>query len=261
MQDMRRAAPQANEMVQRAGAVAEKQEDDLFEIDLVELLYRLLEKAKYIVAASVIGALIMGVITFTVITPTYTATAKLYVMNANESAINLSDFQIGTYLTSDYQEVFKNWHVHEMVLQELNLPYTYAELSDMLEVTNPSNTRILYLSVTSPDPMEAKAIADTYAEKAQEFIASTMDTKMPAIFEEALLPSSPSMPNKVSNIAAGFILGLLLSCALITADFLIDDRIRSSDEVEKYLKLPVLGIMPREGAKGGASRHAGRKER
>ena len=59
----------------------------------------------------------------------YTATSKLYVVNTKDSAINLSDLQIGNYLASDYTEVFSNWHVHEMVLQRLGLDYTYSQLA------------------------------------------------------------------------------------------------------------------------------------
>ena len=87
-------------------------EDD--EINLVELLYRLIEKWKIIALASLLGALIAAVYTFCFITPMYTATSKLYVVNTKDSAINLSDLQIGNYLASDYTEVFSNWHVHEM---------------------------------------------------------------------------------------------------------------------------------------------------
>ena len=85
------------------------------EIDLVELMYRLLEKWKIIVLACILGALIAGVYTICFVTPMYTATSKLYVVNAKDSAINLSDLQVGNYLASDYTEVFSNWHVHEMV--------------------------------------------------------------------------------------------------------------------------------------------------
>ncbi len=64
-------------------------EDD--EINLVELLYRLIEKWKIIALASLLGALIAAVYTFCFITPMYTATSKLYVVNTKDSAINLSD--------------------------------------------------------------------------------------------------------------------------------------------------------------------------
>ena len=115
-------------------------EDD--EINLVELLYRLIEKWKIIALASLLGALIAAVYTFCFITPMYTATSKLYVVNTKDSAINLSDLQIGNYLASDYTEVFSNWHVHEMVLQRLGLDYTYSQLAGMVSVKNPKDTRI-----------------------------------------------------------------------------------------------------------------------
>ena len=123
-------------------------EDD--EINLVELLYRLIEKWKIIALASLLGALIAAVYTFCFITPMYTATSKLYVVNTKDSAINLSDLQIGNYLASDYTEVFSNWHVHEMVLQRLGLDYTYSQLAGMVSVKNPKDTRrISFLAVPS----------------------------------------------------------------------------------------------------------------
>lgn len=229
--------------VVRESALLESTEDEL-QIDLIELLYHLLDRAKYIVASSVLGAILAGVITILCITPVYTATSKLYVMNSNDTAINLADLQIGAYLASDYQEVFRNWHVHERVIQQLNLPYSYKTLSSMINVTNPNDTRILYISVNSPDPVEAKKIADTYAAVAKEFIATTMDTREPSLFEEALLPSAPTSPSKTRNIALGFLLGFIVACGIFTIQFITDDKIRAATDVEKYLDLPVLGMMP-----------------
>ena len=190
----------------------------------------------------------------------YTATSKLYVVNAKDSAINLSDLQIGNYLASDYTEVFSNWHVHEMVLQRLGLDYTYSELAEMVSVENPKDTRILYVNVVSDDPQEAKDMADTYAQVAREFIAVKMDTEQPNIFEEALLPSRPSSPNKSKNIIMGFVIGLVLSCGAIIAQFLMDDRLRSADDIEKYAQLPTLGVMPKQ-AKSAQPRRTASKPR
>ncbi len=93
---------------------------------------------------------------------------------------------------------------------------------------------------------EAKDMADTYAQVAREFIAVKMDTEQPNIFEEALLPSGPSSPNKSKNVIMGFMIGLILSCGVIVAQFLMDDRLRSADDIEKYVQLPTLGIMPKQ---------------
>ena len=133
-----------------------------------------------------------------------------------------------------------------MVLQRLGLDYTYSQLAEMVSVENPKDTRILYVNVVSDDPQEAKDMADTYAQVAREFIAVKMDTEQPNIFEEALLPSRPSSPNKSRNIIMGFMIGLILSCSVIIAQFLMDDRLRSADDIEKYVQLPTLGVMPKQ---------------
>ena len=238
--------PEKQALDRKQPLVGQSEESVDGEIDLVELLYRLIEKWKIVVLACLLGALIAAVCTFYFMTPMYTATSKLYVVNAKDSAINLSDLQIGNYLASDYTEVFSNWHVHEMVLQRLGLDYTYSQLAEMVSVENPKDTRILYVNVVSDDPQEAKDMADTYAQVAREFIAVKMDTEQPNIFEEALLPSRPSSPNKSRNIIMGFMIGLILSCSVIIAQFLMDDRLRSADDIEKYVQLPTLGVMPKQ---------------
>ncbi len=230
-----------------------------YEINLLELAYRLLENAKYIVAAALIGALLSGVFTVLLIKPKYTATSKLYVLNANDSAINLSDLQIGTYLAADYQEVFSNWHVHEMVIQRLGLNYSYKQLTSMVTVSNPSGTRILYINAESGDPDEAKLLADTYTQVAQEFIAATMEAEKPNIFEEALRPTAPSSPSKTRNVIVGFLLGALLAVGFFTVQFIADDRIRSGEDIERYLNLPTLGMMPQQSRR--AVPNSGREQR
>ncbi len=72
-----------------------------YALDLLELFYRLLENAKSIAVAELIGALLAWSYTVVVVAPKYTATSKLYVLNTGDSAINLSDLQIGNYLASD----------------------------------------------------------------------------------------------------------------------------------------------------------------
>lgn len=238
------------------------QESDELEIDLVELMYRLLEKAKLIILAAVVGAIIAGVITFQFMTPTYTATSKLYVLNSKDSALSLSDLQIGTQLAADYIEVFSNWHVHEMVNQRMGTDYSYTQLGKMVRVTNPSFTRILYIEVETGSPEEAKTMADTYALVAQEFIAAKMETEMPNVFEEALTPTRPSSPHKTRNIILGFMLGAVAAIGILTVQFISDDRIRTSENLEKHLHMATLGMMPvTKGNDAGKSKHKGKKSK
>ena len=222
---------------------ASQANNNAVEIDLVALFYRLLEKFHWILLTALVGAGIALVIVSKFVTPMYQATAKIYIVGS-DTTISLSDLQIGSNLAADYQEVFKNWHVHELVDNRLNLNYSYTKLAGMISVTNPSNTHVLYVSAKSPDPVEAKTLADAYAQVAREFIATKMDMREPNIFEEARMPSAPVSPQKTRDIIIGFLLGGLLAAAIVTIKFLSVVRILSGEDIEKVGGLATLGIIP-----------------
>ncbi len=213
------------------------------EIDLVALAIRFLEKAHWIILTALLGAVLAGVYVYFGATPVYETTSKIYIVGS-DTTISLADLQIGSNLAADYQEVFKNWHVHELVDKRLNRNYSYSQLAGMVRVSNPTNTHVLYVTVKSTDPDEAKLLADTYAQVAREFIAAKMDMREPNIFEEAKKPDTPVSPQKTRTIIIGFLLGALLAMAVITIRFLNDDRIMTGEDVVKAGGLPLLGMIP-----------------
>ena len=103
------------------------QEDSEETIDLIELLYRLLANWKLIAGSAIAVAIVAALVTLLLMTPKYEATSTIYVLSRSDSAINMSDLQIGTALTSDYIKVFDMWEVHEGVISNLNLPYNYED--------------------------------------------------------------------------------------------------------------------------------------
>lgn len=214
------------------------------DIDLVELLFHLLDRIRFILLFAVLGAALSAAYTFFLITPIYEATSKLYVLNSSDSALNLSDLQVGTYLASDYIEVFKTWEVHEMVISDLGLNYSYSHLQNMLTIENPSGTRILYITIQSPSAEEAAAIANEYANVAIKYIASTMSTEEPNIMSVALVPTNPAYPSKTRNIILGFVIGFLVAVGWLTTRFVMDDKIKSVDDIRKYSSLPILAVVP-----------------
>ena len=214
------------------------------EIDLGELLLRFLEHIWLIIVFALLGAAISAIYTFYFITPMYEATSKLYIVNSEDSAINLTDLQIGTYMASDYLEVFKMWEVHEAIIQNLDLNYSYQELEGMVTIENPEYTRIINITVQSPRPQEAAAIANEYASVASKFIADTMSAEEPNIMSVALVPTNPSSPNLTKNILSGFFVGIALAAAIITILFMTDDKVKTADDVQKYTGLSVLAIVP-----------------
>ena len=259
--ESKKAITQAPAGGNRAAGSAEKAAGaNVVEIDLVALFFRFLEKAHWIVLTALIGAAIaFGIVNY-MVKPIYQATAKIYIVGS-DTTISLSDLQIGSNLAADYKEVFKNWHVHELVDKRLNLNYSYSKLSKMVSVTNPSSTHVLYVNVKSPDPEEAKLMADTYAQVAREFIAAKMDMREPNVFEEARKPSSPVTPQKTRDIIIGFLLGALLAMAIVTIKFISDDRICTSEDIAKVGKLPTLGMIPLQDMDHNAEKEINKKVR
>jgi len=223
---------------------ARVEDENEIEIDLLELVFRLIEKWKMIVAGALAGFLLMFVYSFILATPMYEATSKLYVLSSSDSAINLSDLQIGSYLTSDYMEVFEIWEVHEIVRQNLQITYTNEELEEMLTISNPGDTRILYITVAHEDPQFAAALANEYAAVAKRYISAVMLTDEPSLFSEAQVPDEPVSPRKALNVVLGFMLGAFIVCAVVVVQFLMDDKIKSEEDVRKYVKLNTLAVVP-----------------
>ena len=221
------------------------------EIDLIELVQQFARHIRLILLLTVLGALLSAAYTFWMVTPIYESTAKMYILNSSGSIVNLSDLQIGSYLANDYMEFFKTREVHQTVASNLGLHYSVSQMQSMLTVENPKDTRMLYITVKSPDPKEAAAMANEYAAVAIKYIASTMATEEPNMMSTPIEAKAPSSPSKTKNIAIGLVLGLLLALGWITVRFLLDDKVKTVDDIRKYTALSVLAVVPAYQAANG----------
>ncbi len=213
-------------------------------IDLVELMYRLLTSWKLLLCCALAFAVIAGVYTVFFVTPMYRAKSTIYVLSRRDSAVNMSDLQIGSALTSDYVKVFEMWEVHEEVISNLNLPYSYTEIRKMLSVKNDTGTRMLDITFTSPSAEEAAVVANEYAKVVSQYIADTMSTDKPSIMSVALVPSNPVSPNKTKNILIGFVLGMVLAGYIVTVQMILDDKYKTAEDIRRYTGLATLAIIP-----------------
>lgn len=212
-------------------------------IDLVELFYYMLSKLHFLLLGMVLGAVLLGAYASSSITPIYTATSKLYIMGTTGSSI-IADLQIGTVLTMDYQEVFKTWEVHQMVNEALGTNYSYSALQSMISVSNPEDTRILYITARHPDSQTAADIANAYAAAAKRFIVQTMQTDEPSTFSIALVPGTASGGGITGYVIRGILLGTVLAGGLLVLVFLLDSRPKSPEDVMRYANIPTLAVIP-----------------
>ncbi len=220
-------------------------EENGIEIDLMDLGCMLLDKIHYITACLLIGALLFGAFSFFFITPTYKSTAKLYVVSAStDSVVNLSDLNLGASLTSDYEELMLSYPVLDQVIAELDLELNEEELKKMITLTNPADTRILNVNVVSTDRKLSRDVANELAEIAVEYLPKAMSTNAPNLAQKARMADHKSGPSYIRYILIGAVLGALLCCLSLSLNFLMDDTVRSADDMEKYFGLVPLATVP-----------------
>ena len=224
----------------------EKTTNEEVEIDLIDLFYLLRSRLWVIMISGIIIASIVGMVSSFLITPIYTSTAKLYILSKSTSLTSLADIQLGTQLTQDYMVLVKSRPVVTKVIDNLELDMTYEGLSNIISVSNPSNTRILVIEARYPDAWVAKKIVDEFANVSKSQIAKIMDAEEPTIVENGYASPFPSSPNIMKNTIIGGLLGIVIAAAVIIVLHLMDDTIKDTEDVEKYLGLSTLGMIPIE---------------
>lgn len=219
-------------------------DDDEIEIDLLELFYALRQRWWAILLALIIGGAGAGIYSKKVISPIYESTSMVYVLSKETTLTSLADLQIGSQLTKDYSVIIKSRPVLEEVIAKQNLDMTPDELSKMISIDNPKDTRILSITVEDIEPMRAKSIVDEVTKAASNYIGDIMEMVPPKIIEEGIVAVRPSSPNVKKNALIGGMGLAVLVCGLICLKVILDDTIKSEEDIEKYLGLSVLAVIP-----------------
>ena len=233
-------------------------ETEEIEIDLLQLWNAVRHRIWLVLLAGFIVADIAFAITKFLITPMYSSSATMLVVTKETTLSSLADLQLGSQLTNDYEILISSRPVLQQTVEELNLDISYKRLRSMITISNPNDSRMLIISTMQPDPELAKSVVDTVAQISSEYIAEKMEVTAPKIIEEGEVPIFQSSPNLLRNTAIGGMLGIIAAVFLICVAVILNDSIQTEDDIERYLQLPVLAVVP---DKSGSSRKsAGRKK-
>ena len=216
------------------------------EIDVLALLQKLWTKKVFILFTAFYVAVFSFLGTYFFIQPTYTSTTRIYVVNQATDNKNLSaqDLQAGTYLVNDYKEIITSNDVLSEVIKDEKLNLSEAELSKMVSVNIPTDTRLISISVNAKTGQDAQTLANKVREVASEKIKKVTKVEDVTTLEEAKLPESPSSPNIKLNVLLGAVLGGFLAVIGVLVREILDDRVRHPEDVEDALGMTLLGIIP-----------------
>ena len=219
--------------------------NDEIEIDLGEIFHLILSRLGVIILSGIILGVISIIGTMLFITPQYESTTKIMVLNKQDSnTLTSADMQTSTQLTKDYAELIKSRTVTEGVIAQLGLDMTHEQLLKKLSVDTPIDTRVVSITIKDTDPYTAAEIANAVRDVASKHIQQVMDIKAVNIVETANIPDEPSSPSLLKSGVIGAALGILLSLAIVVIVYLMNDTVKTPEDVEKYLGLSVLGTIP-----------------
>jgi len=216
-------------------------------IDLLEIALLFRQKLKFIILFFVLGAVLAGCYSKFFITPTYTATSKIYMVSASrDSVVNLSDLQLGSNLAYDYKELILSRPMLESVVQNLNLSVTPASLRKHTSIITSESSRILSINVTSPNPQLSANIANEFAHQAVSWLPSVMEHNAPHIAEDVIAPTQKSAPYNTRNALLGGLICAVVYFAICVIRYLLDDTVKSADDMERYFGIMPLASIPEE---------------
>lgn len=216
------------------------------EIDLLDLFRYLIKKIWIIVAVTLIFGVAGAVVTKYVMAEQFTAETRVYVLNRSLSSMGLamSDFQVSDQLTEDYLVLMQGRNITQEVLDVLKLDMTRNELAKKISIKAINNTRVLKIEVTDTDPQRAAEIANCVRRVAGRQLESIMDVDAVNVVYDAEVPLKKSGPSITKNTIIAAAAGLVLILGIFAMIYLMDDTIRTEDDVERHLGLSVLGVIP-----------------
>ena len=214
------------------------------EIDLVEIFYLLWNNIFKIIICMLLGAVLAFSYSRFLVTPLYKATSKMYINTSSKTVVDISDLQISNQLRGDYKALMTSRQLLEAVIDDLNLDYSTKKLNSMIDIANPTDTRIITVTVTSPVPVEAADIANDLANRAKDFLPEIMKSEDPIVYEDALVPDRKSSPSNSRNTIIGALIGAVLMSGWLIVRYLMNDTIITPDDTLKYLGVQPLAVIP-----------------
>lgn len=225
------------------------------EIDLRRLMLVLWSRAWVIVLVSVLFAAVAFSYAWFFITPTYSASAQLYVNNNYVDSPGFSSSQIAAAqdLADTYMVILESRNVLEDVAEQTGLGYSYGQLKGMVSTEAVNETEVFQITVTCAQYKHAAIIANAIADVLPDKIAAVVDGSSVRVVDRAVENPNPVGPSYQKYLVLGAVIGVAFSVAVIILADLMDTTINSEDYLAQvYKKIPLLAVVPGgEGSKSG----------
>lgn len=217
-------------------------------MELREVFEIIKKRFNIIVLITLAIVLITAVFSFIILDDVYETYTTLMVSKAAEGTgavdIQYNDILLNQKLVKTYSTIVSSNKVVDQVIQDLGIDEDPEDVKEKIDVTSVGETEIIKISVQDKDREFAANLANATANVFMDVVSETMKMDNVQVIDEAKVPERPVKPRKLLNIVISGILGVMIGFGVVFLQEYLDNTIKTPEDVEKYLGLPVLGTIP-----------------
>lgn len=222
------------------------QNEEVVTIDLGQLMKKLRKSWKFIVLSTVICGIIAFALTTFFMTKKYASSSSIYLVpkiNTETGVVDYNALTANSKQVNNYMYMLKGENILSKVAKELDIS-NVNELTKAISVSNDANTEIIKVKATTNDPKKSQQIVVSTINTFFKEVKAKLDVKNMTVLDNAKVNPVPVSPNEKLNTIIGILLGILCSCGYVLMKFLLDKRLTTKAEAERFLGIPVLAEIP-----------------
>lgn len=212
---------------------------------LLELFKLLKKHLALVVVLPVVLAIATASVSWGLMQNQYTATVSVYVLTSSsneQNTIQNSDLTASQLMANDIAELAGSDIVAERTAEQLGM----SSLDGYkISVNSSTTTRVIEISVTTGQAEAASVVANKIAEVLSSTAQDVMGVESVNVVDQAKAPDAPSGPNRVMYTAVAFLAGIFLAVAIVVVMDMVNTRVRTPEEAEELLGVPVIGRIPK----------------
>ena len=217
------------------------------EIDLKDMFSYFLSKKVYIIFMILFCLVVGSIYTAVIQKPKYKSYTTILLTKESDTSITSTDITLNKNLVDTYREIIKSKKVLNKVIDNLGLNYSYSKLNQNVTVESINDTEIIKVSVVDLNPRVSRDIANEIASVFNIEVVKLYNIQNIGVVDVAEAPSAPFNVNLIKQLILAIFIGFVLGCGIVFVLYYFDTTVKSAEEIEKKLGLPVIGRIPKSG--------------
>ncbi|QGQ48281.1 YveK family protein [Metabacillus sediminilitoris] len=223
-------------------------------ISLKELFQTLKKRLTLIIIITAIATATSGIVSYFLLTPMYQSSTQILVnqSKSDQQVYNPGEVQTNLQLINTYTVIIKSPAILDKVINQEKLDMSAVALNELITVGSEQDSQVVNITVQNEDPQKAADIANAIAKTFQTEISKIMNVDNVTVLTQAQIGEDPSpiKPQPVLNMAIALVVGLMAGVGIAFLLEYLDNTIKTEQDIENQLGLPVLGAITKINMEG-----------